>query len=294
MMDTQNSLKKKPEMIRARLFFLFLTGLFSISLLSSLSLKAQGDLLITPRRVVFDGKMKSHEINLANTGKETATYNVSIIQYRMKEDGSFEEIFEPDPGQKFADPYIRFFPRTVTLAPNEAQVVKIQLNKTGELTDGEYRSHIYFRAVPDQKPLGEEEIPKDTTSITVKLTPIFGITIPVIIRVGVSTTNMTISDLALTLTEENQPRLSMTLNRTGNMSVYGEIEVTYLSAQGKKTQVGQVKGIAVYAPNPTRKLQLDLVNTQDMDLKSGKILVTFTEQSDVKEVKLAEAVLTLP
>lgn len=110
MMDTQNSLKKKPEITRATFICLFLTGLFSISILSSFSLKAQGDLLITPRRVVFDGKMKSREINLANTGKETATYNVSIIQYRMREDGSFEEIFEPDPGQKFADPYIRFFP----------------------------------------------------------------------------------------------------------------------------------------------------------------------------------------
>jgi hypothetical protein len=212
----------------------------------------------------------------------------------MKEDGSFEEISEPDPGQKFADPYIRFFPRTVTLAPNEAQVVKIQLTKTGDLTDGEYRSHIYFRAVPDQKPLGEEDLPSDTTSITVKLTPIFGITIPVIIRVGENTAAVTLSDLSLALAEENQRRLSVTFNRTGNMSVYGDLEVTYLSAEGKKTQVGLVKGIAVYTPNTSRKFNLDLINTDGLDLKSGKLLVTYSEQSDVNPVKLAEATLTLP
>jgi len=76
---------------------------------------AQGNLLITPRRVVFEGNKRTQELNLANTGQDSAKYNVSMIQYRMKEDGSFEEITIPDPGQNFADKYVRFFPRTVSL-----------------------------------------------------------------------------------------------------------------------------------------------------------------------------------
>ena len=123
---------------------------FSVSVLLLLSIiftpdvKAQGNLLITPRRVVFDGTKRVQELNLANTGQDTAKYNVSIIQYRMKEDGAFEEITVPDPGQNFADKNIRFFPRTVTLAPNEAQVVKMQVTKMDQLAPGEYRSHVYF------------------------------------------------------------------------------------------------------------------------------------------------------
>ena len=146
--------------------------------------------------MVFEGSKKSIDLNLANTGQDTATYAISLVQIRMKEDGGFETITEPDPGQRFADPFIRFFPRSVTLGPNEAQVVKVQLTKTNELTDGEYRSHFYFRAVPKQNALGEEEKVKDSTSISVKLTPIFGITIPVIIRKGESTTKVTLSELA--------------------------------------------------------------------------------------------------
>ena len=96
------------------------------------------------------------DLNLANTGKDSATYAISIVQIRMKEDGGFETITEPDQGQRFADRNIRFFPRSVTLGPNEAQVVKVQLMKTNELTEGEYRSHFYFRAVPKSNPLGEE------------------------------------------------------------------------------------------------------------------------------------------
>jgi P pilus assembly chaperone PapD len=84
---------------------------------------AQGDLLITPRRVVFEGSKRSMDLNLANIGKDTATYAISL----MKEDGGFETITDPDPGQRFADRFIRFFPRSVTLGPNEAQAVKIKL-----------------------------------------------------------------------------------------------------------------------------------------------------------------------
>jgi P pilus assembly chaperone PapD len=249
---------------------------------------AQGNLLITPRRVVFEGNLKTQELNLANTGKDTARYNVSIVQYRMKEDGSFIEITEPDPGQNFADKYIRFFPRSVTLAPNEAQVVKMQLTKTNLLTPGEYRSHVYFRAVPVEKALGEEDNRADSTGISVRLVPIFGITIPVIIRVGESTTQVNLSDLDLEIVNDTISRLKLTFNRTGNMSVYGDIKVTYLSTDGKSIVVGTVKGIAVYTPNELRRFQMDLKNAEGVDFHKGKLEVVYSTQSDAKPEKIAE------
>ncbi len=56
---------------------------------------AQGDLLISPIRIVFEGSKRSQEINLANVGKDTASYTISMLDYRMKEDGGFEEITVP-------------------------------------------------------------------------------------------------------------------------------------------------------------------------------------------------------
>ena len=87
----------------------------------------QGNLIIIPRRVVFEGSKRTQELNLANTGTDTAKYLISVIQYRMKEDGTFENITQPDSGQNFADKNFRFFPRSVVLAPNEAQTVKVQI-----------------------------------------------------------------------------------------------------------------------------------------------------------------------
>jgi len=208
-----------------------------IFILASGGLQAQGNLLITPKRLVFEGSRRSMDLNLANVGKDTAVYVISFVQVRMKEDGNFEAITEPDPGQMFADKFVRIFPKNVKLGPGEAQVVKLQLTRTEELSEGEYRSHLYFRAVPKEDPLGEPEI-KDTTTFTVRLTPIFGITIPVIIRSGNTRVSASISDLSLEYVTDTIPRLNMKFNRTGNMSVYGDLVVNHVSPQGKVTRVG--------------------------------------------------------
>lgn len=270
----------------------YITALIVISILSSAEVMGQGNLLITPRRVVFEGQKRTEELNLANTGQDSARYNVSIVQYRMKEDGLFEEITTPDPGQNFADKNIRFFPRSVTLGPNEAQVVKMQLTRTDQLTPGEYRSHVYFRSVPKETALGEEKVKKDTSGISVKLVPIFGITIPVIIRVGQSTTKTTLSDLKLSIVNDTTVRLKITFNRTGNMSVYGDVRVDYISQQGPPVTIGTVKGIAVYTPNDKRVFVMDLDKKAGVNYHTGSLHLTYSSQSDKPE-KFAEADLPL-
>lgn len=211
----------------------------------------------------------------------------------MTEDGNFEEITEPDEGQLFASPYLRYFPRSVTLGPRESQTVKIQLYRAGGLAPGEYRSHIYFRSVPMEKPLGEEEEVTDPSSITIKLIPIFGITVPVIIRIGEPVVNVTLSDLRLEMESDTIPKLTMFFNRTGNYSVYGDVTVDHTAMDGKVTRVAIANGVAVYTPNPRRSLSLRLINTANTDLRNGKLRVTFSAPSDVKPQKYAEAELTL-
>jgi len=253
----------------------------------------QGNLLVTPRRVVFEGNMRSFDLNLANTGQDSATYAISMVQIRMTEEGGFETITEPDPGQNFADKNIRFYPRSVTLPPNEAQVVKVQLLRANDLNPGEYRSHFYFRSIPKVVALGEEEAEIDTTSISVRLTPVFGITIPAIIRVGQSNTETVLSDLALEFEGNSTPKLSLQFNRTGNFSVYGDLSVDHVSSDGRVTRVGLANGIAVYTPNTVRQFKFDLNQIPGVDFKTGKLLVNFSSSSDVKPEKFAEAELLL-
>jgi hypothetical protein len=171
--------------------------------------------------------------------------------------------------------------------------VKVQLLSTNKLQPGEYRSHFYFRSVPKIKPLGEKEAVKDSNIVSVSLTPIFGITIPAIIRVGESTPKVSLSDMKLAVANDGNQNLTMTFNRTGNFSVFGDLSVDYVSPQGKVTHVGKANGIAVYTPNSGRRFQLNLDKGKGVDFKSGKLLLVYSSSTDVKPAKLAEAELVL-
>jgi hypothetical protein len=267
-------------------------GLLFLQVMSSGRTTAQGNLLLLPRRVIFEGAKRYEELNLANTGKDTARYVISLMHIRMKEDGGFEEISQPDSGERFADRFIRFFPHSVELGPGESQVVKIQLTKANELEPGEYRSHLYFRAIPDKPLLGEEK-PVTDSGISIRLVPVFGISIPVIIRVGTPSTQVRISDLAVQMEEDTIPILSMTFHRAGNVSVYGDISVYYTSASGKTTAVGTAKGIAVYTPNAARSFRLTLDKSSAINYHSGKLSVEYKTGEDNNPVRIAGADLSL-
>ena len=271
---------------------LLIPAFLIISVLFSTTSLAQGDLLLYPKRIVFEGTKRTQDLNLANSGKDTARYILSVVQIRMKEDGSFETITEPDSGQNFADKYFRIFPRNVVLPPNEAQTVKIQLINTGELLPGEYRSHLYVRAEAEKVPLGEKEIVKDSNSISVKLVAVFGISIPVIIRSGENTSSVSISDVSFRQPKDTAASVKFAFNRLGNMSVYGDLAVDYISPEGKTTRVGKVTGLAVYTPTPKRYFTLALNQVPGVDFHKGSLHVSFHYDAPKAE-KLAEESIVL-
>ena len=158
---------------------------------------------------------------------------------------------------------------------------------------GEYRSHIYFRAIPEQPPLGEQEKRQDT-AISVRLIPIFGISVPLIIRMGASNTQTSLSDLSLDRGKDAPSILNIVFHRTGNTSVYGDLSVYFTPVQGKTIQVGTIRGIAVYTPNTLRRFRMQLENNQDINYHSGKLHVVYaTPPSDHKSTTIAEAELVL-
>ncbi|KAF0200073.1 MAG: hypothetical protein FD170_3791 [Bacteroidetes bacterium] len=254
-------------------------------------LSAQGDLLITPRRVVFEGNKQSQELTLANTGQDTARYNVSFVQYRMTESGAFEQIEVADSGQYFADKYLRFFPRSVTLAPNEAQVVRMQFRRMPDMQDGEYRSHVYFRAVPKETALGEETL-ADSTAIGIRLIPIFGITIPIIIRIGELDLSVDLKDISLDTKTDTIPNLSVTFTRSGDKSVYGDMTVNWVSGN-ENIEVGVVRGIAVYTPNKLRRFNMQLRQPEGVDYSKGKLVIRYQAPNDLKPEVYAEREIAL-
>lgn len=251
---------------------------------------AQGNLMLMQKRVVFEGNKRIATVQYANTGRDTARYVVSLVHNRMKEDGSMERIETPGPGEWFADDYVRYFPRNIVLGPNESQTMKIQLVNNRNMQPGEYRSHLYFRAVPNSGDPSENN-KADDEKLSVSLKAVFGITIPLIIRVGENISSVQLTDLAFL--NQGGPILEFSLIRSGNYSVYGDLTVTHVSPAGKKTDVGLVRGIAVYTPGTLRRVRMNMQAPTDVDFSKGRLLLRFSKQQEEKGTLLSEAELVL-
>jgi hypothetical protein len=256
------------------------------------STKAQGDLLIFPKRIAFEGiQNRTQNINLTNIGKDTATYKLSYNQIKMDQDGKFISIEEPESDQHFASPYLRFYPRMITLAPNESQIVKIQLIKTNELQQGEYRSHLYFRAVPKNKDLEKEDSINKSNGLSINLIPVYGLSIANIITIGEATTTVQLSNLLFSKSQDDIATLSLDFNRSGNRSCYGDIQVNHISPEGITTSAATIKGFAVYTPGNLRRTSIKLSTSTKTDYTKGQLQIIYSAQEPSS--KYAEAILRL-
>jgi P pilus assembly chaperone PapD len=254
-----------------------------------------GDLLIAPTRVVFEGRVRTAEITLVNTGSSTAMYRIGFAHLRMNEEGGIQEIETSgaEPGERFADELIRYSPRQVTLEPGVAQTVRMQLRKPEDLAPGEYRSHLLFRAVPTAAP--DPKAAGDATAFSVQLTALYGVSIPVIVRHGDTAATATLSDLELVPPggAEAAPVLRFRIGRSGNQSIYGDLTVTFAPAGGKARVVGLANGVAVYTPNPVRRAAIPLRVPPGTVLKNGRLHLAYTRQGKGNET-IAEADRLVP
>jgi P pilus assembly chaperone PapD len=261
--------------------------------------QSAGDLVVAPTRIVFEGRTRTAQISLLNRGSAVATYRISLVNMRMTEDGGFKKIDEPAPGEQFADRLIRYAPRQVVLAPGDSQAVRLLLRKPRGLEPGEYRSHLLFRAIPSQN-IGTsvEEPPSNDTGIRIRLIPIYGVTIPVIVRHGDLTAKVSLTDLALVPAggQGEGDRLSFRINRDGDRSVFGDLTVTYFPNGGKADEVvvAQITRLAVYTPNAGRTVMMPLRFPDGVTLGHGRLHVAFREIPKNGGALLTEAEIGVP
>lgn len=244
---------------------------------------AQGDLMIYPRRLVFGSNQRSMDVTLANSGADSSSYALSWKNYRMTESGQFIEISEPDSGQFFADPVLRFYPREVTLAPGESQKVRVQRINNRPLPIGEYRSHLEFRS---SKPLKSMEGPSldGQEGIQTKLNMHLAITIPVIMEIGDIKAHVTLQNAELITTVDTGIHLRFDILRSGNKSSFGDFILTHKNMDGKLTQVGLVRGVAVYTPIVRRCYSIPLNIPEGNRLNSGTLILEYVSQNRRREV----------
>lgn len=257
--------------------------------------QATSEVMIYPTRIVFEGNQRAAQVQLVNNGTESATYRISLVNRRMNETGGFSDIDTPLPGEQFADNLLRYSPRQVTLAPGASQTARIMVRKPADLAVGEYRSHLLFSRQP--KPAGKHSIETSDTAddtIGITLTALVSMSIPVIVRHGNTSADLSLTHLELQQPAGEPPILAFWMERSGNRSVYGDFAVSFTPTGGAAQVIGRANGVAVYTPNPVRRAAITLNPPEKMALRNGILRITFREQADAGGKQMAEAVLQLP
>ncbi len=254
--------------------------------------QAGGDLLVAPTRLVFEGRERTAEVTLVNKGTTTEVFRVSLVNRRMRENGTFEEIGEPIPGERFVGPMVRYAPRRVTLRPNAPQTIRVQLRKPANLEEGEYRSHLMFRAVPDIQSAETTQASAGGSNFQVNLIPVYGVTIPVIVRHGELDAEVAVegAEWIKTTSEAAPPALTVHMTRLGKRSVYGTVKI--MAAVGDETYA-KVRGVAIYTPNRRRSLRVPIDPDLAETIKGTPVRIAFFASENDGGALLAEQRVTL-
>ncbi len=240
-----------------------------------------GDLLVAPTRLVLNGG-RSAEVILNNIGDEPATYRISAEFRRMMPDGSLEEVKDPTEADKAARDMLIFAPRRVTLAPREPQSIRVAARPPKGLPDGEYRVHLLFRAIPPSTPVTQAGGDAQK-GVTFKLTPVYGVTIPVIVRLGNLSVEAAISDVRLDK-RDGKPVVALELSRSGARSTFGEVRVL---KPGVKDPIAMSRAVAVYTELNKREVVVP-VNDSFKGPLAGPVTVQYVETYDDGSKTIAE------
>ncbi len=251
-----------------------LTSLATAMMMTSTSAQAAGDLLVAPTRVVLDGE-RGTEVILNNIGSETATYRISLELRRMTADGRLEEVSEEQANamEQAAKAMIRYAPRRVTLPPNQPQAIRLGVRAPEGLADGEYRVHLLFRAIPEARSVTDQAVPDG--GFTIALTPIYGVTIPIIVRYGNLQATAAIANGRMEKDADGQS-FAFDLSRSGDRSTYGEIRIT---KPGVAEPLMIARGIAVY-PEVTRRTVSLPVPPEIAAQLNGPVSVAYYESAN--------------
>ena len=248
----------------------------------------------------LDDRTRVATVGLYNRGSGAGEYEIAITDKMMLPSGEIVDLAAvTDPADrarvKAASEMLRWSPRRVVLQGNEAQTVRVMARLPEGLPAGEYRAHFSAIAIP---PGGEGGLtiedaagtPPDN-AIGVRIVPRFGISIPVIVRVGETTLTVGLRNLRSVVLAEGVKALGLTITRDGTRSAFGDITVTIA---GAKEPVSVTRGVGVYPEIGSRDVVLRL-DPKGPPLASGtKVSVTYTDDDYAPGKVLARQDFVVP
>lgn len=252
----------------------------AVALLLLSSWQASANLLINPTRVSLADGERSTDVILINTSKATTTYRLDWLEKRAQHGGGYVDLTEQQ-AMEFptASQMIRFSPRQVTLGPNERQTVRIAVRRPSDLVDGEYRSHLLFRALP---PARNPDAPLPAQAASTAINIMLNFAIPVVIRQGKMDYSVDMSGASITFNPANQQGgVVVNLTRSGKHSMVGDLEAYWTPAGSSERLIAKSAEYSLWPELKQNSANLIWVGTEFVP-DSGKLRVVYKGTKDFR------------
>ncbi|RZM80107.1 fimbrial biogenesis chaperone [Pseudoalteromonas rubra] len=259
---------------------------FAVLLLCTL--KVHASLMISPTRVVFDERQRHAKVFLINSSQEYKTYRLSFKEKRALPQGGYQDIASEDNPMRLSE-LLRMTPKQVRLAPGERQVVKLALRRKRDMAEGEYRSHLFFQALPN----GQEQAQPGGG---IRLNMIMSYSIPVIYRQSTSLPQVEIEQAQILRSDTGlYDKVAITLKRNGNASSFGNLRVLWRqNQQAQWQQIALTNSYSIYPEVSRAQLQLTILKPQLLkNPRSGQLKVVYDGGSEYAQQQFAERIFTV-
>ena len=246
-------------------------------ILALLSSNVSANLLIYPVRVSFDDTERDTEVTLTNTSSQINTYRLEWQEKSAMEEGGYKNLTEDEAeNMPVASTMVRFSPREVTLKPNERQVIKLRLRRPRDLPEGEYRSHLLFKAIPPA--VGKEDEKATQTQINI----VMSFAIPATVQQGKYDAQVSLQSAKIEYSKKNKSRkVTLRLNRQGIHSASGDISAFWTPRGGSEILLAKSADYSLWTE--LTEANVTLVSTDaDFIPTDGRLRILYEGGRDFK------------
>ncbi|MDP9349871.1 MAG: hypothetical protein M3P24_12145, partial [Gemmatimonadota bacterium] len=216
-----------------------------VGLLSLAGATRAAAVTVTPNALYIDHRTRSGTLTLYNRGDLPEEIDIGFA-YGVPQSDAEGNISVPlvegeAQNPRSAAPWLRVFPRRLTLQPGQRQVIRILVQPPAEIADGEYWARVLIRSRGGQPPIEERR-----GGITVQLNMETVLVTAVNYRKGAVQTGVQVKG-GTARNDSEGAKLVLDLDRQGNAAYLGRV-VAQLVAPGGAVLVETAEPVAVYGP----------------------------------------------
>lgn len=260
-----------------------LIGALMLVFLQSGPVSAQAPIFISPQRVELFDNRRSEVLTVTNRTENTASYELGLEDYSMSEKGVTVKVESLDYS---ARRIVRFSPRRFTLEPGQTQTIRVLGRRSGQLTDGTYRTHIVFRETANNEDLGGGDADGGAMSFGIGFR--FNIAIPVVVSVGDSQGAVFLEEA-----EVVPEGVAVKFKREGNSDAVARVRVRWERPNGDIEEIGTETVIRIYRERDWIQRVLTTAWPGGEPPREGKLIITLMPEARNKDDVLDELIAPL-